>query len=195
MHGNGGILGGGLFAPPASVIGSSGGGGLFAPPSLRTPGPGPVLDPPQQQQQQQQSSLFGSSADATAASSSASGGTKGVIQYNALGEGMPSNVHVFFFPGKYQVRLEAIDTSILRLYVTDSDGNEQGSAGILDSVKVRVASKKQGGRLRPVGSSYYMSSHEDYVVSIDNNDAILLTSRRQHTFKTAHGVSHETIML
>lgn len=117
---------------------------------------------------------------------------KGLFTYRS------NDVHIFKFPGPYQVRLEALDRHMSRLYVTDANGNEQS---MLENVKVNLLCAIStaegvtavGGKLiipvKCIGNSFIINAYDDYEVLVDGNQAITLCSVIQHRFVTSNGVA------
>lgn len=118
---------------------------------------------------------------------------KGLFSYRL------NDVHVFKFPGPYQLRLEAVDRHLSRLYITDANGNE---TNMLDNVKLNLLSTNTGiegvqqsptGKcvttMKCVGNSYIINAYDDYEVLVDGKEAVSLNSVIQHRFVTTNGVT------
>lgn len=88
-----------------------------------------------------------------------------------------------------QIRVEAVNNNVARIYMTNADGNEQPLPNCIvlrDSMNVAVP---------PFNHSFFITWIDSYALSVAGVEVIWMTSQKQQAFRTAESVTHFTVQM
>lgn len=109
-------------------------------------------------------------------------GAKGSFSY----EPSNTNINGFTMPGGDQVRVEAVNHNVARLYITDALGNQQP---VLAGGPYQLHTDT-GVNVPPFNNDFLIVWVDSYVLSVNGDKKLWMTNQKQQAFSTTNDVNH-----
>eukprot|EP00128_Syssomonas_multiformis_P018974 Colp12_sorted_trinity150504_noHs@3187 len=97
-------------------------------------------------------------------------------------------INGFNIGSNLQVRVEPVNISIAKVYVTDDQGNPQP----LEHSVVKLRSR-DGTNIPPYKNGFLIVWLDDYILSVAGVDKLWFNNQKQQLFEAAAGVTHFVI--